>query len=203
VQAAFLILIRVCTIQQHGCACTSACAFLARSMHAFRQVLWAPCIVGVYVKQVLWTSAYTFAYTLATGCAYALMYVQFVHPALGNEGGGVQPVYEGTCCLVWGLSFDRRRDRGLSVSSLFLSRVGVYVGVGVCISTHTHTIHIWGPQMWAQGSIRHLKGPKNADGPNLSIFVFKYVYKVHIGIYVLGGGELEWDLRVTLLCSLT
>jgi len=32
----------------------------------------------VYVKQVLCVSAYTFAYTLATGCAYALMYVQFV-----------------------------------------------------------------------------------------------------------------------------
>jgi len=27
----------------------------------------------------------------------------------------------------------------LSVSSLFLTRVGVYVGVCVCIRTHTHT----------------------------------------------------------------
>jgi len=32
-------------------------------------------------------------FTLATGCAYALMYVQFVHLALGNEDGGVQLVY--------------------------------------------------------------------------------------------------------------
>jgi len=39
---------------------------------------------GVHVGQVLWTSAYIFAYTLATGCAYALMYVQFVHSSLGN-----------------------------------------------------------------------------------------------------------------------
>jgi len=59
------------------------------------------------------TSEYTFAYTLATGCVYALIYVQFVHSALGNEGGGVQPVYEGTCCLGWGVIFDRRRDRGV------------------------------------------------------------------------------------------
>jgi len=44
---------------------------------------------GGYNKQVLCASAYTFAYTLATGCAYALMYVQFVHSALRNEGGGV------------------------------------------------------------------------------------------------------------------
>jgi len=28
---------------------------------------------GVYVKQVLCASAYIFVYTLATGCAYALM----------------------------------------------------------------------------------------------------------------------------------
>jgi len=30
----------------------------------------------------------------------------------------------------------------LSVSSLFSMRVGVYVGVGVCIRAHTHTLHI-------------------------------------------------------------
>jgi len=32
----------------------------------------------------------------------------------------------------------------LSVSSLFLRRVGVYVCVCVCIRTHTHTLHRWG-----------------------------------------------------------
>ena len=30
----------------------------------------------------------------------------------------------------------------LSVSSLFLRRVGVHVGVGVCIRTHTHNAHM-------------------------------------------------------------
>ena len=43
---------------------------------------------GVYVKWLLCASAYTFAYTLATICAYALMYAQFVHLPLGNEDGG-------------------------------------------------------------------------------------------------------------------
>jgi len=64
-------------------------------MHADRCSEHHAC-ASVYVKQALCASAYTFAYTLAT----ALMYVQFVHLALGNEGGGVQPAYEGTCCLV-------------------------------------------------------------------------------------------------------
>jgi len=54
---------------------------------------------GVYVKLVSLKSACKFAYTSGTGCAYALMYVQFVHSALGNEDEGVQLVYEGTCCL--------------------------------------------------------------------------------------------------------
>jgi len=40
----------------------------------------------------------------------------------------------------------------LSVSSLYLMRVEVYVGVGVCIRTHTHTLQTWGTRMWAQGS---------------------------------------------------
>jgi len=35
----------------------------------------------------------------------------------------------------------------LSVSSLFLTRLGVYVGVCVCIHTNTHTLHGWGTWM--------------------------------------------------------
>ena len=31
-----------------------------------------------------------------------------------------------------------------SLCSLFLTQVGVYVGVGVCIRTHTHILHTWG-----------------------------------------------------------
>ena len=73
--------------------------FLRRVCMHFDRCCEHHACVGVYVKQVLCASTYTFAYTLATGCAYALMYVHFVHSALGNKGGGVQLVYEGTCCL--------------------------------------------------------------------------------------------------------
>jgi len=74
------------------------------------------------------------------------MYVQFVHSALGNEGGGVELVCEGTCCLAWGVIFDRRRDRGfVFVISIF--NAGGSVGVCAFIRTHRHTLHIWGTRM--------------------------------------------------------
>jgi len=41
-----------------------------------------------------------------------------------------------------GLSLTEGEIGVLSVSSLFLTRVGVYVGVGVCIRKHTNTMHI-------------------------------------------------------------
>ena len=66
------------------------------------------------------------------------------HLALGNEDGGVQLVYKSTCCLAWGLILIEGKIRVLSVSFLFFTRVGVYVGVCVCIRAHTHTLHRWG-----------------------------------------------------------
>ena len=119
------------------------CAFFAGSVACIQTGVHA--CASVYVKQVLRTSAYTFAYTLAAGCAYALMYAQFVHSALADEGGGVQLVYESNCCLAWGVIFDRRKDRGVvCVFSTFKIDVGgiacgcmcVQCTYGVCAYTH-------------------------------------------------------------------
>jgi len=44
-----------------------------------------------------------------------------------------------------GLSLTEGKIGVLSVSSLFITRVGVYVGV--CVYTHTHTLHRWGTRM--------------------------------------------------------
>jgi len=144
---------------------------------------------GVYITQVLCTSAYTFAYTLATGCAYALMYVQFVHSALGNEDGEIQLVYEGTSCLAWGVIFYRRHDRGVvCVFSIF--KAGGSVCGCMCVYKHTH-IHTaqMGYSVLSPGvRKRHLEGPKNPDGPSLGIHTFVCVYKVHMCMYLLGGG---------------
>jgi len=72
----------------------------------------------------------------------------------------------------------------LSVSSLFLTRVGVYVGVGVCIRTHTHTAQM-GYSDESPEVGRHLENPKNPDGLNLGICVFIYVYHLHICVCML------------------
>jgi len=75
----------------HRCICAHARAH----MHFLRRVCmhldWCfghHACAGVYVRQMLWTSAYTFANTLATGCAHVLMHVQFVRSALGERGWG-------------------------------------------------------------------------------------------------------------------
>ena len=104
-----------------------------------------------------------------------LMYVQFVHSAMGNEDGGVL-----SALVAWrgGLFLTEGEMGVLSVSSLFLTRVGVYVGVGVCIRTHTHTAHIGYSDVSPRVGMRHLEGLKNPDGLNLGICVFVNVYKL-------------------------
>ena len=68
----------------------------------------------------------------------------------------------------------------LSVSSLFLTQVGVYVCVSVCIHTHTHTGQMGCSDVSPGVGMRHLEGPKNPDRLNLDIRIFVHVYKVHI-----------------------
>jgi len=117
-----------------------ACAFLGRVWHTFKQLFLSTMHVQVCTLSRCLTSANTFAYTLAAGIAHALMYAQFVRhdSALGDEGGGVQIVYEGTCCLAWGVIFDRRRDRGVVCVFSIVNAGGSVCGC-ICVHTHTHT----------------------------------------------------------------
>jgi len=80
------------------------------------------------------------------------MHVQIVHLALGNENGGVHQVYESASCLAWGLVFGRRKIGVLSTSFMFLTRVGMYADVDVCIHTHTHTLNRCSTRLFAQES---------------------------------------------------
>jgi len=55
-----------------------------------------------------------------------------------NEDGGVQLVYESTCCLAWGVILDRRKDRGVDcVFSTFNAGGSV---CGCICDAHTHTL---------------------------------------------------------------
>jgi len=56
----------------------------------------------------------------------------------GNEDGRVQLVYEGNCCLAWGIIFERRKDWDI-VCVLSIFNTGGSVCGCVCVYTHTHT----------------------------------------------------------------
>ena len=90
----------------------------------------------------------------------------------------------------------------LSVSSLFLTRVGLYVCVCVYTHTHTHTAQMGYLDVSPGVRMRHLEGPKNPDGLNLGIHIFVYVYKVHMCIYKLRGGMRSWTNCFFLLTCL-
>ena len=123
------------------------------------------------------------------------MYEQFGHLLLGNEDGGVQVVYEGTCCMAWGFVFDRRKDRDVVCVFSIFNAGGSICGC-ICVYTHTgtntHTVKMGYSDVSPGFGTRNLKGLKNPDGQNLGIFIFVYVYKVHMCIYMLGGGMRSW-----------
>jgi len=81
----------------------------------------------------------------------------------------------------------------LSVSSLFLTWVGVYVGVCVCIHTHTHTHCTDGVLGCEPRSRGETPGGLEESGWTKSRHThIQYVYKVHMCMYMLGGGMRSW-----------
>jgi len=93
-----------------------------------------------------------------------------------------------------GLFFDRRKDRGRVVRVFSIFNAGGSVCGCMCVQTHTH---IHAAQMGysvvsLKVGMRHLEGPKNRDGPNLVMCIFVYVCKVHMCMYMLGGGMRSW-----------
>jgi len=59
-------------------------------------------------------------------------------------------------------------------------------------SNHHHTAQMGYSDVSPGVGMRHLEGPKNPDGLNLGIHIFVYVYKVHMCMYMLGGGMRSW-----------
>jgi len=111
----------------------------------------------------------------------------------GNEDGGVQVVYDSTCCLALGLFLTEEKIGVLSTSSLFFNAGGSVCGcMWVYTHTRTHTAQMGYPDVSPGVGIRHLEGSKNPDGLNFAIDIFVYVYKVHVCMYMLGGGMRSW-----------
>jgi len=78
--------------------------------------------------------------------------------------------------IAWrgGLFLTEKKMKELSVSSLFLTWVGVYVGVCVYMHTHTHTAKIGYSDVSPGVGMRHLEGPKNPDGL-ISAYIYSYM----------------------------
>ena len=103
------------------------------------------------------------------------------HLALGNRDGGVQLVYNSTCCWACGVIFDRRKDRGVVCVFSICNSGGSARGC-MCVYTHTRTQTAQMGHLNVSPGVgmRHLEGPKNPDGINLGIYTFVCVYKVHM-----------------------
>jgi len=111
----------------------------------------------------------------------------------GNEDGEVRLVCEGTFCLASGVIFDRRKDGSVvCVFSIFNAGGSVCRCMGVYTHTHAHTAQMGYSHVSPGVGMRHLEGPKNPDGLNLGTYVFVYMYKVHMCMYMLGGGMRSW-----------
>jgi len=96
----------------------------------------------------------------------------------GDESVRVQLVYSGHLLLGVGCCFDRGRDRGVVCVFSILIGVAVYVGVCICIRTHTRTLDVG----YLEVGTRHLEGLSNPNGLNLGIYAFVYVYEIRMCI---------------------
>jgi len=144
---------------------------------------------------MLWTSANTFASRSLQDVHVRACMCSFFHLAFnrGTEDGGVQLVYGSTCCFAWGVVFDRKKDRDVVCVFSILNAGGSVCGCK-CVYTHTqtHTAQMRYLDVSPGVGVRHLEGPKNPDGLNLGIYIFVYVYKVHMCMYMLRGGMRSW-----------
>ena len=168
------------------------CIFCKECEMCFDSVVEHHACAGVYVRQVPWTSAYTFAYTLQDAQLRSCMCILVVW-RWGNEDGGVQLVYESACCLAWGMNLDKRKNRSVvCVFSIFNAGGSLCGCMGVCTHTHAHTAQMGYSDVSPGVGMLHLEGPKNPDGLNVGMHMFAYVYKVHMCMCMLGGGMRSW-----------
>jgi len=144
---------RMCICAKYIHVYMHICMYIFICMHVYIYTYMYVCIymymrtcMDVYICVCVCVCVCVCAYICICMCVYIYisLYVacmcSLFHLALGNEDEGVQLVCESACCLAWGVILSEGKIGVLSVSSLCLTRVGVYVGVCVCIRTNTHTL---------------------------------------------------------------
>jgi len=130
------------------CVCMYIHSYMYVCIYIYMHICMDVCIcVCVCICVYIYIYMYMYVYIYIYMYLYIACMCSFFHLALGNEDGGVQLVYESAGCLGLGVILIEGKKGMLSVSSLFITRVGVYVGVCVCIRTHTRTLHRWGTWM--------------------------------------------------------
>jgi len=98
---------------------------------------------------------------------------------------------------------DASKDRGVvCVISVFKAGGSVRICVGVYTHTHRHSAQMGYCDVSPGVGMRHLEGPKNPDGLNLDIYVFVYVYKVHMCMYMIGGGMISWTKLIAFFLNM-
>jgi len=93
------------------------------------------------------------------------------------------------------VGYDNNRDGGFAcIFSVFNEGGSVCGCTSRCVYTHTrtYTALIEYSDVSPGVGMQRLEGLKNLDGLNLGIYVFVYVYKVHMCMYMLGGGMRSW-----------
>jgi len=160
----------------HRCICAHARAhmhFFAESMHSFTGVVSTMHVQGCTLDRCCEHQRTHLLHVRHRMCIYAHVCAVCFISRRGNEDGGVQLVYESTCCLAWVVIFDRRKDRGVvCVFSIFKAGGSVCGCMCVYTRTHTHTTQMGYSDVSPGVRMRHLGGPKNPDG---SSYIHSYM----------------------------
>jgi len=117
------------------------CIFVVSAV-CTKQVSWASVIAGVSHSTGVFDIIVYICDTITAGCANALVCSQFDHSRWRTRLGGSTSLCRALVTWRGGLFLTEGVIGVLSCVFLFLTRVGVYVGVYACIFTHTHILHI-------------------------------------------------------------
>jgi len=153
-----------------------------------KQVSWALVHVGLYILQVFLTSP--------SSDLSATQSLQGVHMrsrifirVWGRGWGCSTNLCRAFVAWRGGLLLTVGEIEGLScVFSIFDAGGSARRCTCAYMQTHTHCTCHRALDVSPGIGTRHLEGPENPDGQNVGKHVFVYVYKVHMCIYMLGGG---------------